>query len=84
MEKIKQIITNSLDSDTGKDILTVLIVILVGLGSFGLGRLSKVEPKKGLKIAYNGQEIGNTVNSPNFQTGEEAEQAGYTLSASCI
>src|SRR3989338_6881591 len=37
MEKIKSFI----ESEKGKDILVVLIVILVGLGSFELGRLSK-------------------------------------------
>ena len=41
MEKIKQFI----ESEKGKDILTVLIVILVGFGSFELGRLSKDSPQ---------------------------------------
>ncbi|MDR3519941.1 MAG: hypothetical protein P4L63_03610 [Candidatus Pacebacteria bacterium] len=41
MEKIKQF----LGSEKGKDILTVLIVILVGFGSFMLGRLSKENPQ---------------------------------------
>jgi hypothetical protein len=36
MEKIKHFI----GSEQGKDILVVIIVILVGLGSFALGRLS--------------------------------------------
>jgi hypothetical protein len=35
MEKIKSFI----EGDKGKDILTVLIVVLVGLGAFELGRL---------------------------------------------
>lgn len=51
MEKIKLFI----ESDRGKDILTVIIVILVGLGSFGLGRLSKNNPAGGLKIEYRDQ-----------------------------
>lgn len=46
MEKIKQF----LDSDKGKDILTIIILILVGLGSFELGRLSKNEDTSGVKI----------------------------------
>jgi tRNA U34 5-carboxymethylaminomethyl modifying enzyme MnmG/GidA len=41
MQKIKSIINKWLESNQGKDILTVIIVILVGLGSFELGRLSK-------------------------------------------
>ena len=48
MEKIKQFLT----SDKGKDVLTILIVILVGLGSFGLGRLSKSSTSGGIKIEY--------------------------------
>jgi hypothetical protein len=52
MKKIKLFI----ESEKGKDILTVLIVILVGLGSFELGRLSKENNTNGLKIEYNGQE----------------------------
>ena len=52
MEKIKSFIY----SDKGKDILTVLIVILVGLGGFELGRLSKQTNTNSLKIDYTGQE----------------------------
>lgn len=51
MEKIKQF----LESDKGKDILIVVIIILVGLGSFELGRLSKENDKEGLKIEYKDQ-----------------------------
>lgn len=64
MEKIKQF----LESEKWKDILVVLIIILVGLGSFGLGRLSKkgnvedLQDQEGLKIEYNGQEA-NAVGS---------------------
>jgi len=52
MEKIKHIIINSLESEKGKDILIVIIVILVGLGSFGLGRLSKGGQNPGIEIEY--------------------------------
>jgi len=48
MEKIKQFI----ESDTGKDIMIVIIVILVGLGSFELGRLSKESSSNSIKIEY--------------------------------
>ena len=51
MEKIKQFT----ESDKGKDILTVVIIILVGLGSFGLGRLSKESATPGIKIDYGDQ-----------------------------
>ena len=46
MEKIKYFIS----SEQGKDILTILIIILVGFGSFGLGRLSKNNPKETFKL----------------------------------
>ena len=69
MEKIKQFI----ESEKGKDILTVAIVILVGLGSFGLGRLSKQSSSPGIKIEYTGEEsnviaseVVNPYNSPNI------------------
>ncbi len=116
-EKIKQFI----DSEKGKDILIVLIVILVGLGSFQLGRLSKEDSSEGLKLDYTSTNqpkelnqtanvistisdknyfassrgskyyslscsAGKTIKQENrvyFTTGEEAEQAGYTLSSSC-
>ncbi len=49
MEKIKLFI----QSEAGKDILVVFIVILVGLGSFELGRLSKASNStSGIKITY--------------------------------
>lgn len=48
MEKIKQFI----ESEKGKDILVIIIVILVSLGSFTLGRLSKGTESTGVKIEY--------------------------------
>lgn len=54
MEKIKLFLEN----DTGKDIMVVIIVILVGLGSFELGRLSKENDTGGIKISSI-QEKGN-------------------------
>jgi hypothetical protein len=52
MEKIKQFV----DSDKGKDILVVMIVVLVGIGSFELGRLSKGKDSSGIQIEYLNQE----------------------------
>ncbi|SRR6187549_1924689 len=46
MEKIKLFLV----SEKGKDLIIVLIVILVGLSSFGLGRLSKGQNSPGIKI----------------------------------
>lgn len=61
MEKIKLFV----DSDKGRDILTVLIVILVGLASFGLGRLSKSNPEAGIKIEYQVPQESNVISSTN-------------------
>ncbi len=52
MQKIKLFI----ESDKGKDIMIVIIVILVGLSSFFLGRLSNQTSTNGVKIEYTGQE----------------------------
>ena len=60
MEKIKQF----LESEIGKDILTVSIVILVGLGSFGLGRLSNTSSLPQIKANSTLASI-NTVASVN-------------------
>lgn len=64
MEKIKQF----LESDKGKDILVVIIIILVGLGSFELGRLSKNNSNNGIKIEYPDQEasIVGSINENSF------------------
>ena len=56
VQKIKQIITNCIESDKGKDVLTIIIVILVGVSSFYLGRLSNQNTTDGVKIEYTGQE----------------------------
>ncbi len=53
MEKIKQFLL----SEKGRDILIVIIVILVGLGSFELGRLSKENTTSGIKIEYPDQNL---------------------------
>jgi hypothetical protein len=58
MEKIKQFI----ESEKGKDIMVVLIVILVGLSSFELGRLSKDKDFSGVKIEYLTQDSIQTTN----------------------
>jgi hypothetical protein len=67
MQKIKLF----LESDKGKDVLTVIIVILVGISSFYLGRLSKENGSQGLKIEATSQTAGalNSVSSkPNTVT----------------
>jgi hypothetical protein len=48
MEKIKQFI----ESEKGKDVLVVIIIILVGLGCFELGRLSEENGSSGIRVEY--------------------------------
>jgi hypothetical protein len=126
MEKIKLF----LQSEKGKDVLIVIIVILVGLGSFELGRLSKGDDSQGQNIDNSSQNNDDTsqvsvdnstdverleapvgpisgsffasskgkkyypvdcsagknikqANRVYFDTGTQAEAAGYTLSSSC-
>lgn len=61
MEKIKQF----LESEKGKNILIVLIVILVGLASFELGRLSKVSNSSGIKITYPEGQSASAISTTN-------------------
>jgi len=48
MEKIKHF----WGSEEGKDILVIIIIILLGLASFELGRLSKSDRRGGIEIEY--------------------------------
>ena len=78
MEKIKHF----LESEQGKDILIVLIVILVGIASFELGRLSKENASNGLKIEDSGQEanvIASGVNSSNRTNSRTNPNLGVDL-----
>ena len=72
MEKIKSTITNWIKSEKGKDIMIVSIIILVGLASFELGRLSKENSSSGIKIEYPSQNdtqeanVISSIKSPNL------------------
>ena len=64
MEKIKRFI----ESEKGKDVMIVIIVILVGLGAFELGRLSKESNLSGIKIEYpnqTGSQSANVISTTN-------------------
>lgn len=88
MEKIKQFIKSFFESEKGKDVLTVIIVILVGLGSFELGKLSKENDSGGLKILsaqteeYQSQDENQKVNqSANaFSTTSSVSKAAFDTS----
>ena len=69
-EKIKGFI----QSDQGKDVLVILIVILVGLGSFELGRLSKDNDSIGLN--NNQYQTGSVLAVPDTNMGD----SGYSNS----
>jgi len=68
MEKIKYFI----ESEQGKNILIVLIVILVGLGSFELGRLSKNSENQGVRVEYSNQ------GADSLKALETASVSSYT------
>ncbi len=70
MEKIKLF----LGSDSGRDILTVVIIILVGLGSFGLGRLSTRGQLEGLKIEYTRPDIELRAQVPQIPINSQNPQ----------
>ena len=70
MEKIKQFVNSS----NGKDVLIVIIIILVGLGSFELGRLSKSDKGSGVEIEYMGQEA-NAISA--ISTNENASKTAF-------
>ena len=79
MEKIKHF----LSSQKGKNILTVLILILVGLGSFSLGRMSKGSYEAKLSPQYSSemaQKAVSEVNSAN--TGQTSQKGVSGVSAS--
>jgi hypothetical protein len=81
MEKIKSF----LESEKGKDIMIVIIVILVGLGSFELGRLSKENGSGGVKIEYpdqNSTQTANVVSATNeADVGPQNQNSRGTTSA---
>jgi len=79
MQKIKYFI----ESDKGKDIVTVLIIIFVGLGSFGLGRMSNPNQQEGLKIDYTASEDDIKVPDINIvqNTSSKATNTAATKSS---
>ncbi len=73
MEKIKLFF----ESEKGKDILTVVIVILVGFGAFMLGRLSKDAQNGGIHIQYEdlpAKALGSLENGPLEQFSASVRQ----------
>ena len=52
MEKIKYFIEQKILSEKGKDVLIILIIVLVGIGSFMLGRVSKEGQIGQFKVIY--------------------------------
>lgn len=77
MEKIKLFI----ESEKGKDIMIVLIVILVGLASFELGRLSKVNDSTGIKIEYPSQMVNQETSTVSSVTSLNKTQPATNSTA---
>ena len=86
MEKIKQFI----ESEAGKDIMVVLIVILVGTGSFALGRLSKsYNSSSGIKITYppvNNTQPANVLSAKenNFPSNTQTQTKNQKVNSSLL
>ncbi len=80
MNKIKSFI----ESEQGKDILIVLIVILVGLGSFELGRLSKSGQSGGIKIEYpeTSNQAANVVSATSALEKSTGQKSGNFFASS--
>lgn len=73
MEKIKYF----LESEKGKDILIVLIVILVGMASFMLGRLSKTAQNGQFKVIYPSEQANAISGLKEAQNGLNQQNKGY-------
>ena len=72
--KIKLLI----DLIENKDVFIILLIILVSLSSFGLGRLSKIEENKTpLNIQYSNE---NTAIAGSFQGENENTKGNYVAS----
>jgi hypothetical protein len=77
MEKIKLF----WESDKGKDILVIIIIVLVGLGSFELGRLSKENTNPGIKVEYDSQEA-SVINTEPINENPSIAQKSQTSTTS--
>lgn len=82
MQKIKQFI----ESDRGKDIFVVIIVLLVGLSSFGLGRLSKNTTNQGVSVEYLNQDQmnqnqGNVLSAFTEETNTNTIKSGTQVNS---
>ncbi|MEI6280689.1 MAG: hypothetical protein WCP17_01675 [bacterium] len=79
MEKIKLFI----ESDKGKDTLILIIIILIALGSFELGRLSNEGGSKGIKIEYPAESTSkepNTILSDNLAPNSDILRKSFFAS----
>jgi hypothetical protein len=75
MEKIKHF----LESEKGKNILIILVIILVGLGSFELGRMSVNKPLNDSKIDLISQEANVLKSTQNEVLEQKYEFKGVDL-----
>ena len=78
IEKIKHF----LNSEKGKDILVVIIVILVGLGAFILGRLSKENDQTNTNTGYTDQNNDQNANTVSSISDVGIPQGSPTLNTS--
>jgi hypothetical protein len=75
--KCKNLAVKALESD----LFLVLVILLVALGSFGLGRLSMEPDKEPIRIEYPKEQVGEGKAVLGVQSGgEEASQGAYVAS----
>lgn len=80
MEKIKYFI----ESQKGKDIMTIIIIILVGISSFYLGRLSKKAQNEGIQIEYTNQQanvLSSQINDISTQNNIQNQNNSNTINS---
>jgi hypothetical protein len=78
LEKINSV-KKFLSSEKGKDILVIIIVILVGLGSFELGRLSMENGGGNIKIENQGPNSSQDNNSVEPEDSTQTSLNGTTV-----
>lgn len=79
MEKIKQFT----ESNLGKDVLSISIIIFVGLGSFGLGRLSNGVSEPGITVTeYNLANVGSALSPASVESIKKPTNPTVTISKS--
>jgi hypothetical protein len=85
IKDLREKINSGINSQNGRNIYVILIIVLVSLASFGLGRLSKIEegrPPVNIINRNTIPAIANTAISPTPNIGEEVREINEQYVAS--